>query len=535
MLWCSAAAHAQPLSEAEAIAIAAVVDEAETQNAPGIAVGIVRGGDVVFEQYRGLADLSHNVAIGPETRFNLASLAKQFTAAMVLDLSQAGLIDLDADIRTYLPDVLPEIDQPITVRHLIEHRSGLRDVYDLWSLSGFNWYERALTNEDAIRLLAQQRDLNFAPGSAHLYSNSNYIVLAELVAAIAQEPFADHAASFFDRYGMSATRWRPSYGTVVPHQAEAYYRFDDWFRSPDLANLHGDGFLWTTLADQLQYEALVQDGSGTLLMAAQARPDVGDYGYGLEHDVHGDVPRISHVGSTGAYNAVVIRYPEQAVSVVVMGNNATLGVVPMAYRIADLLVAEDVGRAPAYPSGPESIGPRLANGDVVGRYEQEGGSIIAITERDGRLFRELAGRDPVELLHEDGNLFAYASNTDLKIQLEGERFRIFLPSKPVATFVRLAPVPDDDARLASIEGAYANDETGAVLRIERTSGTDYRVTDMRGVGDAQMIADDDIFWNGTRLRFQRDDDGEVTRLLYTSGRLANVEFLRITDAGLASD
>ena len=517
-------AQAQDLSSKERAAIGILVDEIDTEGAPGFAIGIVRGGEIVLEEYRGLADISHSTPIGQGTRFNIASNAKQYTALMALSLAQAGQIDLDSDFRNYLPGALPLVDTPITVRQLIEHRSGIRDVYDLWSLSGIEWYERALTNEDALTLLARQEELNFAPGSRHLYSNSNYILLAELVAAVTDEQFADHAKRFFARYDMTSTGWRKDYGRVVPQKARAYYRFDDWFENPDLANLTGDGFLWTTLRDQMAFEAMVQRGGDRLLQAAQARPATGSYGFGLEHDTDRGVQRVSHLGSTGAYNAVMLRYPNKDLSILVMGNNATIGVVPLGYRVAEMLLGGDFGSRPDYPARPDSIAPRPANRDVVGRYEQEGGSIITIAERGGRLYRDLAGRDPVELVHEEGALFAYSSNPDLKIHLEGKRFQVFLPSQPVATFERLAPVPLDEAWLQSVEGAYINGETGAILRIERIGGTDYRVTDMRGVGEAQMVAEDDLFWNGTRLRFERNADGKVTKLHYASGRTARISF-----------
>lgn len=523
-------ADAQPLSEEERVAVSALVNGVDTQGGPGFAVGVVRGGVIVFEEYRGLADLSHRAAIGPNTRFNIASNAKQYTALLVLDLARAGRIDLDADFRTYLPDALPLVQSPITVRHLIEHRSGIRDIYDLWSLSGFDWYERALTNKDALSILARQEGLNFAPGTEHRYSNSNYVLLAELVAAVEGTPFVDRADSFFQHYGMKATGWRASYGAVIPQKARAYYRFEDWFESPDLANLLGDGFLWTTLRDQMTFEAMVQDGGDKLLAAAQERPVAWAYGFGLEHDEDRGLARISHVGSTGAYNAVMLRYPGEKLSVVVIGNNATLGIVPLGFRVAEELLADKYAPPVKYAARPAQIGRRPTNADVVGRYEQEGGSIITIAERGERLYRELPGREPVELLHEEGDLFFYASNRDLKIQLEGNRFRLFSPSQPVATFIRLAPVPSEEMRLESATGMYINTETDAVLRIERLGGTNYRVTDMRGVGNAHMVADDDLYWNGTRLRFQRNRDGVVERLFYTSGRTANVLFVPIARA-----
>ncbi len=132
-------AGAQPLSQAEAQRVEAVLADVGAADEPGVAVGIVRGGDVVLERYFGLADMSHSIALGPDSRTNIASNAKQYVALMVLDLAERGQIDLDADFRTYLSDVMPAVGETITVTNLLTHTSGVRDVYDLWALTGITY------------------------------------------------------------------------------------------------------------------------------------------------------------------------------------------------------------------------------------------------------------------------------------------------------------------------------------------------------------------------------------------------------------
>ena len=105
---CAAAllAQAQPLDDAEAQAVAEVLDEMAGEGEPGITVGIVRGGGVVLEHYDGLADLSHRTPLGPPSRFNVAFNAKQYVSLTVLELAERGAIDLDADFRTYTVPIL---------------------------------------------------------------------------------------------------------------------------------------------------------------------------------------------------------------------------------------------------------------------------------------------------------------------------------------------------------------------------------------------------------------------------------------------
>ncbi|NQX91676.1 MAG: beta-lactamase family protein, partial [Flavobacteriales bacterium] len=160
------------------------------EDAPGIAVGIVQNGEVVYEHYRGLSNLSHGVDVTEETKFNIASTAKQFTALMVLDLALNNQISLEDDIRKYLPELYPHVEEEIKIRHVINHTSGIRDYVELVGLQGTTWWKRVgLGNGDIMELLEKQEDLAFDPGTRYSYSNSGYVLLAELVRAVTGEKF----------------------------------------------------------------------------------------------------------------------------------------------------------------------------------------------------------------------------------------------------------------------------------------------------------------------------------------------------------
>ena len=102
--------------------------------APGIATAIIQNGKVLYEKYAGFADFSDSSWIGPATRFNIASNGKQFTALAVLELMEEKKLQLTDDIRKYFPSLYSKLKTPITIEHILTHTSGIRDVYDLWSL-----------------------------------------------------------------------------------------------------------------------------------------------------------------------------------------------------------------------------------------------------------------------------------------------------------------------------------------------------------------------------------------------------------------
>ena len=129
-------------------------------NHPGIGVGIVRDGEIIYEKYRGLSNLQHQIPFSHKTRSNIASTAKQFTALMVLDLSLKEKLDLDDDIRKYLPNLYKKVAGKIRIRHLINHSSGIHEYVDLIGQDGKVWWKHVgLDNNDIMKLSEKQNDL----------------------------------------------------------------------------------------------------------------------------------------------------------------------------------------------------------------------------------------------------------------------------------------------------------------------------------------------------------------------------------------
>lgn len=218
-----------------------IVEEYRGDETPGLAIGIVRDQQVIYDRYIGLADLEHQVPIKKATRFNIASNAKQFTALALQVLIEDGKVSLDDDIRIFFPDLYKNVDDPILVRHLLNHSSGIRDVYDLWAISGITWWQEFIGNADAMALLTRQNDLNFEPGTQFLYSNSNYILLAEIIAKVSGKTFSKYTTSMFEALELRDTGFTDSYMDVIPNRARGYGNFGQWVAFPAVTNFSGDG------------------------------------------------------------------------------------------------------------------------------------------------------------------------------------------------------------------------------------------------------------------------------------------------------
>lgn len=443
----------QSLSTAQIAQFDELVTAGVEGKAPGLAVGVIKDGVVAYERYAGYAELDHEIPIAAETRFNIASNAKQFTALCLLKLAAEGRLSLEDDVRDYLPEFYPDVAARLTIAQLITHTSGIRDVYDLWALTGKTWWKQFVGNRQALQLLQRQTELNFPPGSDYQYSNSNYLLLAEVVSRVTESKFADYASDMFQTLGMPDTSFLTGYMTIVPHRARSYGNWGSWKQYPSVTSLHGDGNLFTTLGDQMVWEIAIQRGISAafnedLVAASQAAIQgqaTETYGFGVELGTYRGREDRSHAGSTGAYGAYFIRLPEERLSVVVMSNSGGVSARDVALGCVDAVLgvgdAEDGSGDALFPAGPDAVGARSPISDLVGDYLTPEGTFIKIVTRDGELIREIFQRDPVRLIHEAGDLYCYESNAELKMAFSGSarerQMTIFYPQQAPIEAARL--------------------------------------------------------------------------------------------------
>lgn len=154
---------------------------------PGLAVAVIRQGEVVFARRYGLADVQRQIPISTSTVFNVGSVSKQFTGLAVAMLVNEGKLSLDADVRTQIPQMQPELPG-IRVRQLLQHTSGLRDFIGALRLADVDPRDPISFNQ-MLNLVTRQKGVNFTPGTQYSYSNANYALLAEIVERVAGKPF----------------------------------------------------------------------------------------------------------------------------------------------------------------------------------------------------------------------------------------------------------------------------------------------------------------------------------------------------------
>ena len=326
-------------------------------DSPGCALGVYQDGRTAYSRGYGMADLEHDMPITPGSVFYAGSVSKQFTSMAAALAIKDGKLGADDDVRKYVPE-LPEYGRPITIRHLLHHTSGLRDVNTLMALAGRR-DEDAFDNEAVLRIVARQKALNFLPGDEYLYSNSGYAMLALAIERATGVPFAEYAdANLFGPLGMKVSHFHTDLARLVPGRAWAYdQRADGSFvlNSPQNERA-GAGGLFTSVRELARWDENFYDGrvggpEVIRMLETPGRLSSGTgltYGWGLMTGSYRGVPIIEHSGSLGGYRAHVIRFRPMHTSVAILCNvsNVTSGTIVR--RVADAVLA---GRF-TIPAGP---------------------------------------------------------------------------------------------------------------------------------------------------------------------------------------
>ncbi|MGB3464758.1 MAG: serine hydrolase domain-containing protein [Cyclobacteriaceae bacterium] len=528
--------YSQSGEELDREKITEILYQHTSDESPGVAVGIVKEGRIIYEQYMGYANLDYKIKVDENTRFNIASNAKQFTALCILKLIKQGSLNTDDDIRQFLPGLFEDIKSKITVSDLLTHTSGIRDVYGLWALKGQTWWQLFIDNEDAIELLRSQTDLNFEPGTAYLYSNSNYILLTAIIENVTGQLFSEYATELFLELGMSDTGFLTNYMVVVPNKARPYGNWSGWREYPNITETHGDGALFTSLKDQLKWEQIIQlnDGEnipGKLVKDSQlpvAGSVTNQYGYGLMFDTYKGMDYAYHDGGTGAYNATFLRFPEKQLAIVVASNNANVPTNYLAKQLADItLNLETINTV--YPAMPDRIEKLKDPRNILGSYRNEEGTIIKITEKNGLIFRKIYQRDSIRLLNEKGGLFHYETNQDLKINFTNigtpkQKFTIYLSSQEPSTFYRLPDSNEVGFDKHDLNGSFYNVETDTKILLESKDKHNYSIVLNGQKEQATLLLNDYLRMNDYEIKVIRDSDNKIIALSVDGDRIKNVIF-----------
>ncbi len=327
-------------------AIDSVFADVATGASPGYALGIFRDGEVSYARGYGMANLDHGVPISSSSVFNVASLSKQFTAAAVALLVLRGEVALDEEVRTYVPE-LPAAFGPIEVRHLVYMTSGLPEYYRLPRPGNRDWNSDHFTVADALDAVMASPEADFEPGTEWAYSNTNFQLLAEIVARVSGSSFADFLDDHvFAPLEMHSTHVNSDLGRVIPNRVTGYnHRDEGGFRQEIRRSPHyGGSGVFTTIDDLAKWDrALRTDGLAgpafTELMLSTQRfeHDKDNDAFGLVWGDFNGRRTLWYEGGDLGFSSYFVLFPDEDLTVVVLSNLGTGRSFERANRVIDVL------------------------------------------------------------------------------------------------------------------------------------------------------------------------------------------------------
>ncbi len=356
---------------------------------------IAQNGKILISKGYGMANYEHDVPNTPQTKFRIASMTKQFTAAAIMQLQEKGLLSVNDPIIKYIPDY-PETGKEITIHHLLTHTSGIPNFTSLPE------YEKTMMLPSPVEKsieLFKYKPLEFAPGERFKYCNSGYLVLGYIIEKISGKSYEEYMQeNIFQPLNMKDTGC-DQHSTVLKHRAAGYALTEDGLVNAsyiDITVPHAGGALYSTVEDLYKWdralytEKLVKKSS----LEKMFTPFKGYYGYGWVITSLFNRRRINHEGGINGFNSDISRYIDDDVFITVLSNTEGAKIIKISKDIAAIVFGEKY----EFPKKRKiiKVDPKIFDA-YVGDYEASPQLHFVITKEDDHLYAQVTGRPIVRL------------------------------------------------------------------------------------------------------------------------------------------
>jgi CubicO group peptidase (beta-lactamase class C family) len=362
-----------------------VMDALVDPAGPGAAVAVAIGDEVVHSAGYGLANIEWGIPIDAETVFRIGSITKQFTAAAILRLAAEGKLGIDDPLERHLPDY-PVGGRRITLRHLLNHTSGIKSYSALPGVAGF--IRNDLSLSELIDLF-KDTPPDFAPGERYLYNNSGYVLLGAVIEAVSGKSYESFLTeTFFEPLGLTHTRYLHDH-PIVPKRASGYALMPQLRNAPPISmNLpHAAGALGSTAEDLLIWERALRRGQVVAPADYQAMITPGrlndgsamTYGLGLLVSDYRGHRSVGHGGGINGFLSDLVHWPEHELSIAILSNSGGFPVMQAAVGLSRrVLGLPDLVRE-AIPADDAELAA------YAGAYRFPLGLVMAFKAKDGGL------------------------------------------------------------------------------------------------------------------------------------------------------
>jgi CubicO group peptidase (beta-lactamase class C family) len=514
-------------------------------NTPGLGIGIVDDGKLVMAKNYGLANLDYRIPVSDSTVFAIASVSKEFTAYCILLLEKQGKLSLRDEIHKYLPQ-LPVYAAPIFISDLLHHTSGLRDYVELLALGGWG-SEDVMWLDALLSAVYRQKGLNFLPRTKYHYTNTNYLLLGEIIKKITGQSLAEYArANIFEPLHMDRTIFNESFRNTVPNLAISYRSAgnNNFRKASQLYAFTGPNGVYSTVSDLAKWITHIinlyrqNDPLYQKMIMLEKLPagETNNYACGFFiSNKYKDIPMLYHDGYDISFRAYMACFPSQGLGFVLLSNTDAVNPKYYGTMIGDMLMQYKVQKGTTITRREikEDIHTSSAERKhLTGTYEMESGFVFEIKE----------GKDVLNVVLEGESFRIYPqSNGEWSVK-EIDYNIIFNPvnAAPGTILVKgngeikkghsikLVSLTKENA--VSYPGKYYSEEVGQCYEIKMINGK-LTVCHFKQ-GEYEMTPfTKDVFRSGVgffdRIRFERSAKGEVTGFTYIGERAMGMFFKKI--------
>lgn len=515
-------------------------------SSPGCAIGIVRNDSLIYAKGYGMANLEYGVPISPATIFHMASISKQFTAYSIVLLASKGKLRLDDDIHKYL-SWFPDLKAKITIRHLLNHTSGIRDQWQLLAIAGTR-LDDVITQQQIIKILGQQQALNAQPGEQYNYSNSGFTLLAEIVQSVSGQSlrkFTDSA--IFKPLGMKQTHFHDDYTEIEKDRAYSYqWKGVSSFSNSILSySVSGATSLFTNINElskwvmnfyapvagsQADIDQLVQNGklnNGVEL----------SYALGISSDKYKGYRQYSHSGADAGFRTYITTFPDLKMGFIVFSNLGNINVYEKAYNIVDLFIKDTSAKVPAAAISIDSNKAILPNEAFVkklaGNFIADDGVQFSFQLRDHKFYWEHSSR--FDILYPALNDSFYVAKTpEIKFVFKtGHDKNIVVNEYWTDNQRQLVKYSTDslqDKQMQNYAGAYYCPELACTYTIAVKANalvltnSKYEDSKLKLAGVDHLFTD---YWWMKHLKILRNARGKIVGFAVNDGRIMHLRFNKL--------
>ncbi|WP_426479339.1 serine hydrolase domain-containing protein [Chryseobacterium sp. CBSDS_008] len=508
----------------------------KSDNEPGMAIGIIKDGNIIYKKAYGLANLENKTAITDSTAFNIASVSKQFTAFIALQAEKEGKLSLDDDIRMYLPE-LKHLHHKISVRQLANHTHGLPNFSEIKKLQGVG-DEVKVSNAEAVQTLLKIRTINFFPGEKYQYNNTGFTLLAEILHRVYKKDFNQLVTEYISNpLHMKNTMAIENADKIIPNKAESYQpQGSNFLKLPIGQMVSGSSNIYTTLNDlckwaiNFQYPIQGNDAiyevmqKNTVLISGKKV----QYGLGLQTEKYKGLDIVFHGGGTVGYRTYILHVPSQNFSVVILSNKQGFDGLIIAYQLLDFFLKDKIITV---QSGKKTYTSSELK-QFEGIYELNPGNYLEISAEDKDLYVGTYNQKGRERLQSAGdNKFKISSIPTASLTFESGALALRIADFTYSAKKIVLDSPNvDKVFVNKIIGFYRNEEFNTIYQLLIEKGKLIARHPLNGDIELFILASTSYYSKTEffgKLDFKYDKNDEIYKFVLSGANIFNLEFKKI--------